>query len=132
MKNAQENNGMESSLVYTNENCQGCNRCISVCPVLTANYSVKGSDDKQRIEVHGTDCISCGSCFDSCEHKARSFRDDTMRFFADLKRGERISVLIAPAFLANYTHEYGNVLGGLKKLGVKHFISVSFGQCHLV
>ena len=26
--------------VYTNENCIGCNRCISVCPVLTANQAV--------------------------------------------------------------------------------------------
>ena len=41
-----------SSLVYTNEKCQGCNRCISVCPVLTSNYSVK-SGEGQRIEVHG-------------------------------------------------------------------------------
>ena len=26
--------------VYTNENCIGCNRCISVCPILTANQAV--------------------------------------------------------------------------------------------
>ena len=48
-----------SSLVYTNEKCQGCNRCISVCPVLTSNYSVK-SGEGQRIEVHGENCINCG------------------------------------------------------------------------
>jgi len=114
------------SLVYTNEKCQGCNRCISVCPVLTANYSVKlmGS---QRIEVHGENCIHCGACFDACEHQARSFYDDTQPFFQDLKRGEKISVLLAPAFLANYPKEYAAVLGGLKKLGVNHIISVSFG-----
>lgn len=115
-----------SALVYTNEKCQGCNRCISVCPVLTANYSVK-SGDKQRIEVHAENCIKCGACFDTCEHQARSFMDDTERFFADLKRGEQISVLLAPAFIANYPNEYATVLGGLKELGVNHIISVSFG-----
>lgn len=116
----------KKSLVYTNEKCQGCNRCISVCPVLTANYSVK-SAGKQRIEVHGENCINCGACFDACEHQARSFLDDTERFFTDLSRGEKISVLIAPAFAANYPREYATVLGGLKKLGVNHMISVSFG-----
>ena len=118
---------MESmSLVYTNENCQGCNRCISVCPVLTANYATE-SGGKQRIAVHAENCINCGACFDVCEHQARSFSDDTEQFFADLSKGEKISVLIAPAFLANYPKEYARVLGGLKQLGVNHIISVSFG-----
>lgn len=116
----------ENTLVYTNEKCQGCNRCISVCPVLTANYSVP-SGQGQRIEVHSENCINCGACFDACEHQARSFNDDTERFFQDLKKGERISVILAPAFEANYPDQYERVLGGLKKLGVNHFISVSFG-----
>lgn len=37
--------------VYTNENCIGCNRCISVCPILTANQAVV-VDGKSRIEVN--------------------------------------------------------------------------------
>ena len=115
-----------NTLVYTNEKCQGCNRCISVCPVLTANYSIPCGDG-QRIEVHSENCISCGACFDACEHHARSFFDDTEQFFEDLGRGERISVILAPAFEANYPEQYGKVLGGLKRLGVNHIISVSFG-----
>ena len=116
----------KNGLVYTNEKCQGCNRCISVCPVLTANYSVQ-LQKGQRIEVHGENCINCGACFDACEHQARSFYDDTEQFFEDLAKGEQISVLLAPAFEANYPREYESVLGGLKKLGVNHIISVSFG-----
>ncbi len=117
-----------NTLVYTNEKCQGCNRCISVCPVLTANYSVPSdSEQGQRIEVHTENCISCGACFDACEHHARSFYDDTEQFFEDLRRGEKISVILAPAFEANYPDQYGRVLGGLKKLGVNHILSVSFG-----
>lgn len=117
---------MPQTLIYTTEKCVGCNRCISVCPVITANVStVRGG--KQRIEVNPTQCIGCGSCFDICEHQARSYVDDTERFFDDLRRGEDISLLIAPAFLANYPNDYGNVLGGLKQLGVKHFINVAAG-----
>ncbi len=114
------------SLVHTNEKCQGCNRCISACPVLTANYQVE-LEGKQRIEVHGENCVQCGACLEACKHQARSFCDDTERFFEDLKRGVQISVLLAPAFQANYPSEYASVLGGLKKLGVNHIISVSFG-----
>lgn len=72
-------------------------------------------------------CIACGAYFDACEHGAREFYDDTEAFFEDLKRGEKISVLFAPAFAANYPGEYKNILGGLKNLGVNHIISVSFG-----
>lgn len=113
-------------LVYTNESCIGCNKCISVCPVITANQAVK-TGDKSRIEVNPEVCISCGACFDACEHKARSYYDDTESFFDALKRGEKISLLVAPAFPANYPEEYAAVLGGLKEMGVNHIISVSFG-----
>lgn len=114
------------SLVYTNSNCIGCNKCISACSCLGANYQSE-QDGKNRIEVDGDKCVACGACFDVCKHHAREFRDDTERFFEDLKKGEKISVLIAPAFLANYPNEYENVLGGLKEAGVNRMISVSFG-----
>lgn len=114
------------ALVYTNENCVGCNKCISACPVLTANHAVE-ENGRNKIMVDGSQCISCGACFDVCAHGARSFHDDTERFFEDLKKGEKISLLLAPAFLANYPREYATVLGGLKKLGVNRIISISFG-----
>lgn len=115
-----------NALVYTNDNCVGCNKCISACPVLTANRAVE-EDGKNKIIVDGAQCVSCGACFDVCAHGARSYNDDTERFFEDLKKGEKISLLLAPAFLANYPREYATVLGGLKKLGVNRIISISFG-----
>ena len=74
---------MNQGLIFTNEKCVGCNRCISVCPVITANRSTV-ENGRQRIDVNPTQCIVCGSCFDACEHQARSYEDDTERFFADL------------------------------------------------
>ena len=116
----------QESLVFTNENCIGCNKCISVCSCQGACVS-KVVDGKMRIDVDGTRCVACGACFDVCEHGARAFRDDTERFFEDLKKGEQISILLAPAFKANYPDEYESILGGLKQMGVNHIISVSFG-----
>lgn len=114
------------SLVYTNDNCIGCNKCISACSCMGANYQAE-KDGKNRIEVDDERCIACGACFDVCKHNAREFNDDTERFFADLARGEKITILLAPAFLANYPDEYESVLGGLKAAGVNRIISVSFG-----
>ena len=79
------------------------------------------------IDVDPDKCIACGACLDACEHGAREYTDDVERFFDDLKKGVKISVLIAPAFLANYPRDYEKYLGMLKKLGVNRFISVSFG-----
>lgn len=115
------------SLVYTNENCVGCNKCIGACSCMGANLHVEEADGSVKIQVDGDKCVACGACFDVCKHKAREFNDDTQRFFEDLEKGESISVLLAPAFKANYPKEYEQVLGGLKKAGVNRIISISFG-----
>lgn len=118
---------VKKGLVYTNDKCVGCNKCISVCSCMGATVADVNENGDNVILVDGDKCISCGACFDVCAHGAREYLDDTEEFFAALKRGEKISILLAPAFLANYPKEYESVLGGLKKLGVNRIISVSFG-----
>ena len=117
----------QNGLIRTNDNCVGCNKCISVCSCVGATVAHQTEDGRNIINVDGNKCIACGACFDACEHNAREFVDDTEEFFEALKRGERISILLAPAFLANYPNEYGSILGGLKKMGVNRMISISFG-----
>ena len=110
-------------LIYANDNCTGCNKCVRDCPVLIANVAT----DAGKVTVDPEKCIACGACFDACEHNAREYQDDTKSFFTALEAGKKISVILAPAFLANYPHEYKKVLGYLKKKGVNHIYSVSFG-----
>ena len=110
-------------LIYTNDNCTGCNKCVRDCPVLIANVAT----DAGKVTVDPEKCIACGACFDACEHNAREYQDDTKSFFTALEAGKKISVILAPAFLANYPHEYKKVLGYLKEKGVNHIYSVSFG-----
>ncbi len=109
-------------MVFTNEKCVGCNKCIRSCPVLTANVAGEG-----KINVDERMCIQCGACFDHCHHGARDFDDDTRKFLTDLRNGKRLSVIVAPAFIANYPQIYKKVYGYLKSLGVAHIYSVSFG-----
>lgn len=110
-------------LVYTNDQCSGCNKCVRACPVLISNVATEPG----KVTVDSDRCIACGACFDACTHDARDYYDDTDVFFEDLAAGKDISVIIAPAFLANYPKEYKRVLGLLKQKGVKHIYSVSFG-----
>lgn len=117
---------LNEGLIFTDDKCTGCNRCISVCPVLGANIAA-AEDGKNHVMVDGDACVHCGACIDACGHTARSFRDDADEFFSALEKGERISLLVAPAFIANYPMQYKQVLGYLKSLGVNRIISISFG-----
>lgn len=120
----------EKSIIYTNKNCQGCNRCISTCPVLGANHAKKEEVDGSvlyRIYVEESNCIHCGKCIKECEHNAREYLDDTEEFLTALKRGEEISLIVAPSFRVNYSNTYKKAFAALKKLGVREIHSVSFG-----
>jgi diguanylate cyclase (GGDEF)-like protein len=115
-------------LVFTNDKCVGCNKCINVCSAMGACIStVANITGKSRINVDPQRCVACGACLDACEHGAREYSDDTDIFFADLAAGKPISLLVAPSFNANYPEEFERVLGGLKALGVNHIINVAFG-----
>ncbi len=61
-------------------------------PSRGANVALE-KDRGNVIEVDPKKCIACGACIDACEHDAREYEDDVERFFADLKKGEKISDL---------------------------------------
>lgn len=119
---------LNSGIIFTNKNCIGCNKCISVCPVTGANVVVKDPcSERYSVLVDPNRCILCGQCVNSCVHKARTYRDDTEAFLMDLEQGENISVLISPTLLIAYEKQYNNILGYLKELGVKHIYNTGFG-----
>jgi len=106
--------------------CQGCNRCIRVCPVEEANIAYL-DEEKNRIKIDPTKCIHCGACLKACPHGARYYEDDTEKFFNDVKNGEEISVIIAPAIRTNHNQELDRIISLLRKLGVKNVYDVSLG-----
>lgn len=111
--------------IQTNEEkCQGCNKCIRNCPV-EANISYI-LDNKVKVRINYDRCIECGECIQCCEHGARTYTDDTERFFRDLEQGKPLTVLAAPSIRVNFP-EYKKLFGYLKSLGVKVFFDVSFG-----
>mgnify|MGYP000007776444 CR=1 FL=1 len=68
-------------LIYANDNCTGCNKCVRDCPVLIANVAT----DAGKVIVDSEKCIACGACFDACEHNAREYQDDTKSFFYSIR-----------------------------------------------
>lgn len=113
-------------MVFTNENCVGCNRCISGCPIPGANISIKAANGN-RIEVDGNKCIHCGKCMDICKHDARDYMDDTGAFLEALEHGEKVSLLVAPSFYIDFPEMAGRILNALRKRGIGKIYNVSFG-----
>jgi iron only hydrogenase large subunit-like protein len=107
------------------EKCVGCNKCIAECPVHGANVAYV-KDNGNKVRTNPDLCIQCGHCIEVCDHQARDYIDDTEKFLADLKKGERISIVAAPAVRFNFDN-YRKLFGYLKGLGVNLIYDVSFG-----
>ena len=116
---------MKNVIQVNEENCVGCNKCIRNCLVFDANisYSVDG---QSKVKIDSEKCVLCGKCIEVCDHDARSFIDDTARFFEDLEKGKKISIIAAPSVRVNFNN-YEYLLGYLKSRGVNVIYDVSFG-----
>ena len=106
------------------ELCEGCNKCLSKCPVNANNAKI--TDNRNTVLVDRQRCIYCGECVTVCDHHARLYDDDTERFFARLKEGAKISLLVAPS-IRHSLPSYKRLFGYLKSLGVNLIMDVSFG-----
>jgi iron only hydrogenase large subunit-like protein/uncharacterized protein YukE len=104
------------------EKCINCYACITACPV---KYCMDGSGEK--LTINNDICIGCANCIAVCTHEARKPIDDTDKFFQDLKKGEKIIAVAAPAVASVFAGNYLKLNGYLQSLGVKAFFDVSLG-----
>lgn len=116
----------KSLLIYTNDTCVGCNKCIKYCPGTGVNRSVN-EGTKSRILVDGNKCIHCGECMNNCEHGARNFTDDLVDVLEGLSRGEKIVLMVAPSLFLTYPEESPYIIGYLRTLGFVAIYDVSVG-----
>lgn len=126
---ARFNNG----IIFTNDACIGCNKCISFCPASGANIALGVAGNipglvQRHIEVNDKKCTHCGLCISTCSHNARGYKDDTDRFFEDLKAGKAISLLVDSSVYFSLGSKIHKILGYLKFCGVQHIYDVSFGS----
>ncbi|MCL2007042.1 MAG: methyl-accepting chemotaxis protein [Treponema sp.] len=115
--------GKQAPVIKIDEDkCINCYACITACPV---KYCNDGSG--KVLNVNHDLCIGCGHCISVCTHKARHGIDDTELFFDDLRRGEKMVVIVAPAIASVFPGNYLKLNGYLKSLGVEECFDVSFG-----
>ena len=63
-------------------NCKNCYKCIRHCPVKAISFH----DGQAHIEQ--SECLYCGSCYETCPSHAKVIRDDKPRLDELLKEGE--------------------------------------------
>jgi methyl-accepting chemotaxis protein/iron only hydrogenase large subunit-like protein len=102
--------------------CVNCYACITDCPV---KYCVDGSGEK--LVINPDLCIGCGHCILICTHKARKLIDDTPHFFSDLRQGQKMVAVVAPAVASVFPEQFLHLNGWLNSIGVEAFFDVSFG-----
>ncbi len=114
-------------ITFDGSKCVSCNNCIRVCPTMEANTCTQDENGKNIFNIDADKCIRCGACVKVCNHGARSYEDDTERFWRDLKGGEKITVISAPAIKVSFDGCWRNVLEYLKKHGVSAIYDVALG-----
>ena len=117
---------MKKTIKANHDLCTGCNRCVRECPMELANVTYQDAAGDIKVKVDHEKCIACGHCVSACKHDARHYEDDTEMFFADLLKGETVSLMAAPSVRTNMP-EYRRLFTHLKSLGVKKIYDVSLG-----
>lgn len=123
-------------IIYTNDKCVACNRCVHICPAVGANVTAN-DDGRISIDVSDKNCVHCGRCIKECIHGAREYKDSLEDLLRDIKRGAEVSVIVDPTFVVAYGRDKARaVFGYLKSLGIKAIYDGAIGgdisiYCHI-
>ena len=117
------NNG----ILITNDNCIGCNYCISQCSIMGANISAT-RNGKKIIAIDSDKCNHCGKCIALCIHEAREYLDDIDEFYTDLQNGEKISLIVDPSFYFTFVDNPEKILQYFHSIGVEKIYDSTFGS----
>jgi ferredoxin len=75
------------------ENCNGCSKCVSACPVeamtLVSSNNPKKANPK-KAKLHADICLGCGICLTSCNKKAIELRQRTERVITPINSVHRV------------------------------------------
>lgn len=108
-------------VIVNEEHCIGCNSCIRVCPIPTANRA-----EENAVHVNSKECIRCGECVKVCKYGARDYTDELDDLLALMQTG-RVSLVVDPAIKTAFDGSWRHVLQWLKDNGVNEVYDGAFG-----
>ncbi|MDR2510107.1 MAG: response regulator [Spirochaetaceae bacterium] len=109
-------------IINVNEDkCNNCHACVSVCPVKNCISAV--GDVVSTVDER---CVACGRCLHVCTQAARSYSDDTERFFDDVTAGVNTVILFAPSVVSAFP-QIEKLAGFFRSKGARAVFDVSFG-----
>jgi ferredoxin len=78
------------------ENCNGCGKCVSLCPVeamtlVSSNDPVK--PQKKKAKVEQDICLGCGVCLNGCDKKAIELINRKERVITPLNSVHRVVIM---------------------------------------
>ena len=115
-------------LVYTNDLCIGCNKCIRACSCMGACIATE-EEGSARINVDESKCINCGACMAACPFGAISDKSLIVPVAKALSNKEKIYATVAPAIAGQFGMKvkYGQIKNAIKKLGFVDMVEAACG-----
>ena len=125
------------------DDCISCGRCHGACPYHAIVYIPVPCEascpvgaikkDEHGIEhIDESRCIYCGSCINACPFGAIFEVSQVFDVLREIKAGEKVIAIVAPAILAQYDAPHAQVYGALKRIGFSDVIEVAQGAMDTV
>lgn len=124
---------------FEGDKCIECGNCIEACKNQSVNC-LKNRDYNQQVRIYPTDenpCIACGQCIVHCPVGALHAREDYSGVEKELAlKRKKVVVQFAPSVRVAIGEEFGlvpgkvmtgQIIAGLKKLGVDWVVDVDLG-----
>ena len=120
------------------DKCISCGKCHQVCPYHAIIYMpvpceeacpVKAiSKDEYGVEhIDPEKCIYCAKCLNACPFGAIFDKCEVFDVLKEMKAGEKVIAMVAPAVLAQFGKPLEQVYGSLKSLGFHDVVEVAYG-----
>ena len=120
------------------DKCISCGKCHQVCPYHAIIYMpipceeacpVKAiSKDEYGVEhIDPEKCIYCGKCLNACPFGAIFDKCEVFDVLKDIRNGEKVIAMVAPAVLAQFGKPIEQVYGALKAAGFNDIVEVAYG-----
>ena len=82
--------------VVKDENCNGCGKCVSLCPVEAMTLVSSNDPEKplrKKAKLNEDICLGCGVCLRGCEKSALTLRERKMRVITPVNSVHRIVLM---------------------------------------